>query len=113
MRGHGPRRRQGGLSESSPPLEQFSSECHRILSQDPEVEGRRKVCALDWALPEAATEDKPGKVRLVKEYTLTPGVAHLYNEGDLHSPRRDVPTRLIRVEGRNVEQVQRLACEAA
>ena len=27
-------------------LEQFSSECHRILKQDPGVEGRKKVCAL-------------------------------------------------------------------
>src|SRR5579872_80986 len=27
-------------------LEQFSSECHRILSRDPGVEGRKQVCAL-------------------------------------------------------------------
>src|ERR1700756_2716445 len=27
-------------------LEQFSAECHRILAQDPGVEGRKKVCAL-------------------------------------------------------------------
>jgi hypothetical protein len=27
-------------------LERFSSECHRILSEDPGVEGRKKVCAL-------------------------------------------------------------------
>jgi hypothetical protein len=27
-------------------LERFSSECHRILKQDPGVEGRQKVCAL-------------------------------------------------------------------
>ena len=27
-------------------LEQFSSECHRILAEDPGVEGRKKVCAL-------------------------------------------------------------------
>src|SRR5438874_6657755 len=27
-------------------LEQFSDECHRILSQDPGPEGRKKVCAL-------------------------------------------------------------------
>jgi hypothetical protein len=130
-------------------LEQFSGECHRILAEDPGVEGRRKVCALvqdvlkdenfvathlhdgvperkilfedpelgfcilghvnhgaresmphdhgptwaiygqargktimrDWALLEPASEDKPGKVRLVKEYALIPGDAHLYNEG--------------------------------
>ena len=27
-------------------LEQFSTECHRILKQDPGVEGRKQVCAL-------------------------------------------------------------------
>jgi hypothetical protein len=27
-------------------LDQFSTECHRILKQDPGVEGRKKVCAL-------------------------------------------------------------------
>ena len=35
-------------------------------------------------------------------------MAHVYNEGDLHSPRRDGPTRLIRVEGRNMDHVRRL-----
>ena len=44
-------------------------------------------------------EGKPGKARRIKDYTLTPGTAYLYNEGDLHSPRRDGPTRLIRIEG--------------
>jgi len=161
-------------------LEQFSSECHRILAEDPGVEGRKKVCAVvrdvlkdeefvathlhdgvperkilyedpelgfcilghvnqgareskphdhgptwaiygqargktimsDWALLEQATEDKPGKVRLVKQYTLTLGDAYLYNERDLHSPRREDSTRLIRIEGRNVEKIRRLAYEA-
>jgi hypothetical protein len=51
-------------------------------------------------------------VRLVREYSLTPGMAYVYNEGDLHSPRRAGPTRLIRVEGRNVEKIRRLAYEA-
>lgn len=66
----------------------------------------------DWELVEPASEDKAGKVRLVRQYSLTPGMAYVYNEGDLHSPRRDGPTRLIRVEGRNVEKIRRLAYEA-
>ena len=161
-------------------LDQFADQCHRILSQDPGVEGRKKICALvqdvlkdddfitthlhdgvperkvlyedpdlrfcilghvnhdareskphdhgpswaiygqargktvmsDWELVEPATLDKPGGVRLVREYALTPGAAHLYNEGDLHSPRRDGPTRLIRIEGQNLENIRRLAYEA-
>src|SRR4029077_5151443 len=51
-------------------------------------------------------EGKPGKARRVKDYTLKPGMAYLYNEGDLHSPRRAGPTRLIRIEGTNMEKIQ-------
>jgi predicted metal-dependent enzyme (double-stranded beta helix superfamily) len=158
-------------------LEQFSSECRRILEADPGVEGRKKICALvqkvlvdedflkrhlrddgperkilyedpklgfcilahvyngakvssphdhgpswaiygqargetlmnDWALLEPAAENKPGKVRHVRSYKLTPGMAHVYNEGDLHSPTREGPTRLIRIEGTNMDKVRRLA----
>jgi len=67
----------------------------------------------DWALVEPATPDKPGKVRHVRSYPLTRGMAHLYNEGDLHSPRRDGPTRLIRIEGKNLDRIKRLSYEKA
>ena len=161
-------------------LEQFSTECHRILSKDPGVEGRKKVCALvedvlkddafvaahlgddvperkvlyedpelgfcilghvnhgardskphdhgptwaiygqargetlmsDWSLVEPASEGKPGKVRLARQYTLSPGMAHAYNEGDLHSPSRTGSTKLLRIEGKNLEEIRRLAYEA-
>ena len=63
----------------------------------------------DWQLVEPASEGKPGKVRHVRTYTLKPGMAHLYNEGDLHSPRRTGPTRLLRIEGKNMDKVRRLA----
>ena len=160
-------------------LAQFSDQCHRILADNPGVEGRKKVCVLvqevlkddafvhahlgddvperkilyedpelgfcilghvnhgareskphdhgpswaiygqargetvmsDWEMVEPATEDRPGRVRLVRKYTLTPGTAHVYNEGDLHSPRRSGATRLIRIEGRNLEKIRRLAYE--
>jgi predicted metal-dependent enzyme (double-stranded beta helix superfamily) len=158
-------------------LNQFSTECHKILKSEPGSEGRQKICELlrevlkddqfvatqlrddtperqvlyedpelgfcilahayrgpkessphdhgpawaiygqaqgetemsDWALVEPASEGKPGKVRHVKTYMLKPGMAHLYNEGDLHSPRRAGPTRLIRIEGKNMDKVRRLA----
>jgi hypothetical protein len=67
----------------------------------------------DWSLLEPASETKAGKVKLVQQYTLKPGMAYVYNEGDLHSPRRDGPTKLIRIEGRNVEKIRRLAYEPA
>jgi len=66
----------------------------------------------DYELLEPARADKPGKVRRTRTYKLTPGVAHVYNEGDLHSPRRENSTRLIRIEGINMEKVKRLKFEA-
>jgi len=66
----------------------------------------------DWALVAPASEAEPGKVRRVRDYKLTPGAAHVYNEGDLHSPRRDATTKLIRMEGRNVETIRRFPYEA-
>jgi predicted metal-dependent enzyme (double-stranded beta helix superfamily) len=160
-------------------LEQFADGCHRILTDDPGPEGRKKVCALvqdvlqddafiaahlgddvperkilyedpklgfcilahvyngakesqphdhgpSWAIYGQARgetvmtdyepvarpgEGRPGEARRIKDYTLKPGAAYLYNEGDLHSPRRDGPTRLIRIEGKNMEKVQRFPYE--
>jgi hypothetical protein len=65
----------------------------------------------DFVLLEPAAETKPGKVRQTRTYKLSPGMAYLYNEGDLHSPRRDGPTRLIRLEGTNMDKVKRLRYE--
>jgi predicted metal-dependent enzyme (double-stranded beta helix superfamily) len=66
----------------------------------------------DWQPLEAATPGKPAKVKKLREYTLTPGVAHVYNEGDVHAPSRAGPTRLIRIEGVNLEGVARGRYEA-
>jgi len=65
----------------------------------------------EWAMVEPASEQKPGKVRHVKAYPLKRGMAHVYNEGDLHSPKREGSTRLIRIEGRNMDKVKRLSYE--
>jgi predicted metal-dependent enzyme (double-stranded beta helix superfamily) len=62
----------------------------------------------DYQLVEQATPEEAGKVRRTRTYKLTPGIAHLYNEGDLHSPKREHSTRLIRIEGVNMEKVRRL-----
>lgn len=65
----------------------------------------------EWEKVEAASEDKPGKVRPAKTYALKPGMAVVYNEGQLHSPRREDSTRLIRIEGQNMDGVKRLRYE--
>ncbi len=66
----------------------------------------------DYQLLEKATPGKPGRVRKLRTYKLTPSVAHVYNEGDLHSPKRTGPTQLIRIEGVNMEKVKRLKFQA-
>jgi predicted metal-dependent enzyme (double-stranded beta helix superfamily) len=66
----------------------------------------------DYELVAPASRDYPGKARALRTYKLVPGMAYLYNEGDLHSPRRRGPTQLIRVEGVNMDRVKRLRFEA-
>ena len=61
----------------------------------------------DWQPVEAAAPGKPGKVKKLREYTMTPGHAHVYNEGDVHAASRAGPTRLIRIAGSNLEGVAR------
>ena len=67
----------------------------------------------DWECVEKPSGHQPGKVKKVRDYSLTPGVAHLYNEGVLHSPRREGDTRLIRVEGVSMAGVKRDKYEVA
>lgn len=67
----------------------------------------------DWKLLEKPDNGRPGKVEKFRTYTLSPGSAHLYNEGDLHSPRREGDTRLIRIEGTDLTKVRRDKFEVA
>lgn len=75
-------------------------------------QARGETLMSDWSLVEPASEGKPGKVRLARQYTLSPGMAHVYNEGDLHSPSRTGSTKLLRIEGKNLDRIRRLAYEA-
>jgi predicted metal-dependent enzyme (double-stranded beta helix superfamily) len=76
-------------------------------------QARGETVMSDWTVLEPAAEGKPGKVQRARSYPLKPGDAHVYNEGDVHSPRREGPTKLIRIEGRNMDRVKRLAFEKA
>lgn len=62
----------------------------------------------DYELITPATPETAGTVRPVKTYTLTPGMAFLYEPGELHAPKRDDSTRLIRIEGIDVSKIKRL-----
>ena len=70
-------------------------------------QARGETAMTDWEVVERATPDRPGKVRRGRTFRLTPGMAHVYHEGDVHSPRRDGPTKLIRIEGTNMDRVKR------
>ena len=61
----------------------------------------------DWMLVQTPFGDQPGQVRHVRDYSLKPGDAHFYDIGVLHSPERKAPTKLIRIEGQNMERVKR------
>ena len=49
----------------------------------------------------------PGQVTARETYLLKPGMAVAYPVGALHSPRREAETRLIRMEGQNLDGVKR------
>jgi len=66
----------------------------------------------DWEVLEAAAEGAPGKVRRGQVYMLKPGMAHIYHEGHVHSPKRTAATGLLRIEGKNTAKMKRLAYKA-
>jgi hypothetical protein len=66
----------------------------------------------DWEIVEPAGDGKPGKVRRGRVYALKPGMAHIYHEGDVHSPKRVAATGLLRIEGKNTQKMKRLAYQA-
>src|SRR2546428_379465 len=72
-------------------------------------QARGETVMSDWAIVQAARPDKPGKVRLVTSYTLKPGMAHVYNEGDLHSPRREGPGPVPPADARDHRRARRHA----
>lgn len=66
----------------------------------------------DWRIVTPADGDRPAKVEKVRSYRMKPGDAHVYEVGDVHAPYRDGPTRLIRIEGQNTDNVTRTPIEA-
>ena len=61
----------------------------------------------DWRIVEKGSGDKPSLVEPVRTYAMKPGDAHLYEVGVVHSPKRDAPVKLVRIEGKNLDHVKR------
>ena len=61
----------------------------------------------DWRIVKPAEGDEPALVETAKVYELRPGMAHFYDVGEVHSPKRAGATKLLRVEGKNLDHVTR------
>jgi len=67
----------------------------------------------DWRIVDKGDADTPIQVVPTRTYTLQQGDAHFYGVGAVHSPKRVGSTRLIRIEGANLDHVQRSNIEKA
>jgi hypothetical protein len=66
----------------------------------------------DWECLARPTETAAGQAKFNHNYVMQPGDAYLYDIGVLHSPERKGATRLLRIEGINMEKVKRRPYEA-
>lgn len=61
----------------------------------------------DWRIVRPGDEANPTLVEPARSYVLQPGDAHFYDVGVVHSPKRDGLTKLVRIEGTNLDHVKR------
>jgi len=61
----------------------------------------------EWKIVEKGEGEKPSLVIPERTYTMAPGDAQFYDIGDVHSPMREKPVKLIRVEGANLDHIKR------
>jgi len=71
-----------------------------------------KTVMNEWDLVSRPEGGKPGKVKFNKKYEMNRGDAYMYDVGQFHSPHRSGPTKLIRIEGENLDHVKRDRYEA-
>ncbi len=67
----------------------------------------------DWKIVKKGSADSPSLVEPTRTYTMKPGDACYYDVGFVHSPNRQQPTKLIRIEGANLDHVKRSNIKAA
>lgn len=67
----------------------------------------------DWKIVKEGSDSSPILVEPERSYVMQPGDAHFYDVGDVHSPKRDGFTRLIRIEGHNLDHIKRSNIKAA
>jgi len=67
----------------------------------------------DWKIVKAGGGEEAALVEPVTTYSMQPGDVRLYDVGVVHSPNRQKPTKLIRIEGANLDHVKRSNIKAA
>lgn len=67
----------------------------------------------DWDIVKKGEGSEPSLVKPAKTYVLRPGDSHFYDVGVVHSPRRDTVTKLVRIEGANLDRIKRSNIKAA
>ncbi|WP_422000197.1 hypothetical protein [Reyranella sp.] len=67
----------------------------------------------DWRIVKKGEGGAPSLVEPEKRYVMKPGDAHFYDVGVVHSPKRDGLTRLVRIEGANLDRIKRSNIKAA
>ncbi len=67
----------------------------------------------DWRIVTQGNGEAPTLVAPARTYLMKPGDSHLYDVGEVHSPKRSGPTKLVRIEGRNLDRIKRSNIKAA
>ena len=67
----------------------------------------------DWRIVRKGEGDQPTLVEPVRSYVMKRGDSHLYDVGAVHSPKRDSVTKLVRIEGVNLDKIKRSNIKAA
>jgi hypothetical protein len=67
----------------------------------------------DWRIVEKGDGARPSLVEPERTYVMKPGDSHLYEVGAVHSPKRDTLTKLVRIEGANLDRIKRSNIKAA
>ena len=67
----------------------------------------------EWRIVRKGEGEQATLVEPVETYLMKPGDSHFYDVGVVHSPRREGPTKLLRIEGRNLDRVRRSNIKAA
>ncbi len=70
-------------------------------------QARGRTEMTEFRVVEAGADGEPARVEAIESYALEPGQARLYDVGAVHAPRRDKPTKLIRIEGQNLDNIER------